>query len=146
MLKILGIKSATTLRTHLKYLISSDYVIENKETKSYILPDKEKVFLYIPFDTLQFINDTIKEQVYKIYIYLGQRHKYKSGYVFTQEEIAQHLGLALTGNETVRRQIKNSLICLQNNGLIDYEQFYEGKVPKYRLKNWSTEFIVQENK
>ena len=144
MLVVLGMKSKTTFRAHLKYLIESEYVLDDMENKRYIIPDKENIFFYLPLDTVQFINDTVKEQVYKIYLYLGQRWKYKPGYVFTQEEIAEHLGTSLAGNETVRRQIKNSLIALQNHGLIEYEQFYEGKVPKYRLVNWSTHYIERK--
>lgn len=143
-LKVLEMKSKTTLRAHLNYLIESGYVIDDTNNKRYILPEKENIYFMLPLDTIQFINDTVKNEVYKIYIYLGQRWKYKQGYVFTQEEIAEHLGTTLAGNETVRRQIRNSLIALQNNGLIQYEQFYEGKVPKYRLVNWSVHFIVRD--
>ena len=143
-LKVLEMKSKTTLRAHLNYLIESGYVIEDTNNKRYILPEKENIYFMLPLDTIQFINDTVKNEVYKIYIYLGQRWKYKQGYVFTQEEIAEHLGTTLAGNETVRRQIRNSLIALQNNGLIQYEQFYEGKVPKYRLVNWSVHFVVRD--
>lgn len=144
MLVTLGMKSKTTFRNHLKYLIDSEYVVDDTKNKRYILPDKENIFFYLPLETVQFINDTVKEQVYKIYLYLGQRWKYKPGYVFTQEEIAEHLGTSLAGNETVRRQIRNALIALQNHGLIGYEQFYEGKVPKYRLINWSTQFVERK--
>ena len=83
MLTTLGIKSKTTFRSHLKYLIDSEYVIDDVKNKRYILPDKENIFFYLPLETVQFINDTVKEQVYKIYLYLGQRWKYKPGYVFT---------------------------------------------------------------
>nr|DAG20599.1 MAG TPA: hypothetical protein [Caudoviricetes sp.] len=41
----------------------------------------------IPLRTLQFLNDTIKEQVIKVYIYLGQRWKFKKDYVFTVKEV-----------------------------------------------------------
>ena len=42
--------------------------------------------------------------VYRIiYVYLGQRYKYKRDYVFTQEEIAQHLGVRLDGKPETRR-------------------------------------------
>ena len=144
MIEILGLKSPTTLRAHLNYLIEVEYVILDKEHKRYILPDREEIFLMLPLDTVQFLNDTVKNQVYKIYIYLGQRWKYKQNYTFTQEEIANHLGTTLVGNETVRRQIKNSLVALQNNGLIDFEQFYEGKIPKYRLTNWSVKYLEKK--
>ena len=137
----IGVKSRSTLRNHLNYLIQKGYVIDDKENKCYILQEVENVFLMLPLDTLYFIQDTVKEAVYKVYIYLGQRWKWKgANYTFTAEEIAEHLGTNLSGNLTVRRQINNALIALQNNGLIDYEHTYDGKVPKYRLKNWSVHF------
>lgn len=134
----IGIKSPKTYRSHLRNLISKSYVIET-ETE-YILPNMEDIYLLLPLDTLQFILDTITEPVIKIYVYLGQRYKYKPGYVFTQEEIALHLGLNLDGNLAARREIKNGLVALQNHGLIGYEQFYDGKSPRYRLLFWSNEF------
>ena len=141
--RIIGIKSRSTLRAHLDYLIETGYVVNEVAEKQYYLPDLEQIYLLIPLDTLQFIQDTVKESVYKTYIYLGQRWKYKQGYTFTQEEIAEHLGFTLAGNETVRRQIKNYLIALQNNGLIDYIQIYEGKVPKYKLLSWSFHHTIK---
>lgn len=72
---MIGIKSRTTLKTHLNYLIEKGYVVE--EGDKYILPNQEEIFFMIPLDTLKFLNDALKEQVVKIYLYLGQRWKYK---------------------------------------------------------------------
>ena len=135
----ISVKSPKTYRAHLKYLIETGYVIE--EDDAYILPDMEDIYLLLPLDTLHFILDTVTESVIKVYIYLGQRYKYKHDYVFTQEEIAQHLGVRLEGKPETRRQIKNALIALQNHGLIQYETFYDGKSHRYRLLNWSSNFV-----
>lgn len=135
----IGVKSPKTYRAHLKYLIDIGYVIEEED--KYILPNVEDIYLLLPLDTLHFILDTITESVIKIYIYLGQRYKYKKDYVFTQEEIAQHLGVKLEGKPETRRQIKNGLIALQNHGLIQYETFYDGKSHRYRLTGWSNQFV-----
>lgn len=97
----------------------------------------EEIYFMIPLDTLKFLNDTMKEQVIKIYIYLGQRYKYKPGYVFTIAEIAEHIGLTLGNNQRNYEIINNALICLKNNELINYAEFYEGKYPKKRLINFS---------
>ena len=72
---ILGIKSPKTYRAHLNYLIEAGYVVDNKT--EYYLPNQEEIFFLIPLETLKFLNDCLKEQVIKIYIYLGQRWKYK---------------------------------------------------------------------
>ena len=136
---ILPYSSPKTYRAHMKYLIDTGYVIEEKDR--YILPNIEDIYLLLPLDTLQFILDVVTESVIKIYIYLGQRYKFKKDYVFTQEEIAQHLGVMLDGKPETRRQIKNGLIALQNHGLFEYETFYDGKSHRYRLLNWSKQFV-----
>lgn len=69
--KIIGIRSRSTLRSHLLYLIEVGYVVDEKDAKQYYLPDLEQIYLLIPLDTLHFIQDTVKEAVYKVYIYLG---------------------------------------------------------------------------
>lgn len=136
---ILPYSSPKTYRAHMKYLIDTGYVVEEKDR--YILPNIEDIYLLLPLDTLQFILDVVTESVIKIYIYLGQRYKFKKDYVFTQEEIAQHLGVRLDGKPETRRKIKNGLIALQNHGLIEYETFYDGKSHRYRLLNWSKQFV-----
>ena len=136
---ILPYSSPKTYRAHMKYLIDTGYVIEEKDR--YILPNIDDIYLLLPLDTLQFILDVVTESVIKIYIYLGQRYKFKKDYVFTQEEIAQHLGVKLDGKPETRRKIKNGLIALQNHGLIEYETFYDGKSHRYRLLNWSKQFV-----
>lgn len=137
----IGVKSPKTYRAHLQYLLDTGYVIDNNNV--YILPEVEDIYLLLPLDTLHFILDTVTESVIKIYVYLGQRYKYKRDYVFTQEEIAQHLGVRLDGKPETRRQIKNALIALQNNGLIEYETFYDGKSHRYRLLKWSNTHLVR---
>ena len=62
-------------------------------------------------------------------------------YAFTQEEIAQHLGMKLAGNPRARQMIHNALDLLQNNGLIAFENFFDGKAPRYRLTKWSSSYI-----
>ena len=67
----------------------------------------------IPLRTLQFLNDTIKEQVIKVYIYLGQRWKFKKDYVFTVKEVGQHIGVKVDNDS----RINNALLCLESIGL-----------------------------
>ena len=131
----LGIKSPKTYRAHLAYLIEKGYVIDTG--KEYYLPNVEEIYLMIPLETAQFLKDTLKEQVIKVYIYLGQRFKYKPGYVFTLEEVAEHVGIKLDGNQRNYNIINNALVCLRNNGLVEYAEFYEGRYPKKRLTGFS---------
>ena len=99
--------SIKTYRAHLNYLIERGYVIE--ETDQFILPPKEDIYLSLPLDTINFIQDTLKEPVIKTYIYLGQRYKYKKNYIFTEKEVAEHLGMNVVGNGSVYNRIRNYL-------------------------------------
>ena len=132
----IGVKSTKTFRSHLQYLIETGYVEDHGD--HYVLPNVEDIYLLLPLETIQFITDTIKESVIKVYIYLGQRWGYKKGYVFTQEEIAQHLGMKLAGNPRARQMIHNALDLLKDVELIDFENFFDGKSPRYRLTKWTT--------
>ena len=131
----LGIKSAKTYRSHRDYLVDSGYVIDDAEQGRYILPNKESIFLMIPLRTLQFLNDTIKEQVIKVYIYLGQRWKFKKDYVFTVKEVGQHIGVKVDNDSRAYTLINNALLCLESIGLIKVENI----VPKKKLVNFTFE-------
>lgn len=136
---ILGIKSPKTYRAHLNYLIEQGYVVETED--KYYLPNQEEIYFLIPLQTLKFLNDTMTEQVIKIYIYLGQRWKYKQNYVFTAEEIGKHIGIALSNHMRNYEIINNALTCLYNNGLITYEEFYgEDKKLYKKLTQFSLEY------
>lgn len=128
----LGIKSPKTYRAHRDYLISQGYIVEYEDC--YILPNKEEIFFMIPLSTLQFLNDTIKEQVIKVYIYLGQRWKYKKNYSFTIKEIGQHIGIAVEHASRAYDTINNALLCLKKLDLIEYkdtiEMFKDMPIPK----------------
>lgn len=133
----LRIKSPKTYRAHLAYLIEKGYVIEEEER--YILSRKENIYLMVPLETLHFLVDVVQEHVVKIYTYLGQRFKYKPGYVFTIEEIADHIGITLGNHQRNYDMINNSLICLSKLGLINYVEFSDGKTIRKRLVGFSLE-------
>lgn len=135
------IKSPKTLRKYLNILMMTGYV-EDKGPY-YLLPRKEDIFFKIPLDTLRFIQNTVQEDVIKIYIYLGQRYKYAAingyKYSFTIKEIVEHLGLCVN-SESSRAFVKDGLDALMNNGLIKFVPFHEGRVPKLRLIDFSYEY------
>jgi hypothetical protein len=139
---IIKIKSPKTLRVHLDYLISKGYVkLDPNYPDRYILPACEDVFLMLPLTTVQFLLDTVSDNVIKTYIYLFQRFKWKGDqYTFTLEELGAHLGYNITGHSRQYTMFNNILINLQNNGLIQYEDFQDGVYPKKRLLNVSVNF------
>lgn len=130
--------STRTYRAHLNYLIERGYVIEEEERL--VLPPKEDVYLSLPLETINFIQDTLREPVIKTYIYLGQRYKYKSNYVFTEKEVAEHLGISVAGNGGAYNRIRNYLYALRNNGLINFECVYVNQIPRLKLTGWSVDF------
>ena len=142
----IGIKSTKTLRKYLKILIDTGYVEDIGEY--YLLPKKQEIFFKIPLQTLRFIQNTIQEDVIKIYIYLGQRYKFAQmnglKYSFTFKEITEHLGLSLT-SENSRIFVKDGLDALMNNGLIKFVSYYQGRIPKLRLVDFSYEYKTNFN-
>lgn len=144
MCKTLGYKSPKTFRAHLAYLIQQGYIEEHEdEPEYYYVPRKEDSFFQFPLTTVQFLLDTATENVIKVYIYLGQRFNWKAKtnetFIFTLEDIAEHIGLPLNNHQRNYIMLTNILDCLDNNGLIRYVSFYEGKVPKKRLVGFSME-------
>lgn len=133
----LGIKSPKTLRAHMAYLIETGYLIDNDD--HYIVPRQEDIYFMIPLDTLQFLTDVLQEQVIKVYIYLGQRFKFKPGYIFTVEEIGEHIGIQMGNNQRNYDMINNALVCLAKLGLIKYTEFFDGTSPRKRLIGFSLE-------
>ena len=134
------IKSPKTLRKHLNTLIETGYLRNEKDY--YVLMQKEDIFFKMPLDTLRFIQNTIKEDVIKIYIYLGQRYKFAASqgtkYSFSIKEIVEHLGLSL--NDKNRNFVKDGLDALMNNELIKFVSYREGKAPRLRLVDFSYEY------
>ena len=134
------IKSPKTLRKHLNTLIDTGYLRNEKDY--YVLIQKEDIFFKMPLDTLRFIQNTIKEDVIKIYIYLGQRYKFAASqgtkYSFSIKEIVEHLGLSL--NDKNRNFVKDGLDALMNNELIKFVSYREGKAPRLRLVDFSYEY------
>lgn len=134
------IKSPKTLRKHLNILIETGYLKD--EQQYYVLVEKENIFFRIPLETLRFIQNTIKEDVIKIYIYLGQRYQYaaqnNTRYSFSIKEIVEHLGLSL--NDKNRNFVKDGLDALMNNGLIKFVNYREGRIPRMRLVDFTYEY------
>lgn len=131
--KKIRIKSPKTYRSHLKYLIEREYILDKGEY--YILNAyKEQCFVGVSLDTVKFLNDTATEAVWKTYIYLAQRWNWKGrDFIFTLEDLAKHIGKNLNNHTEVYEELNNILQCLQNNELIKIASFYEGKTPKKRL-------------
>lgn len=133
--EILRYKSRNSVNNHLKALKEAEY-LEDHGTY-YTFPKKETIFFPINLGVLDFLRDVVKEPVLKTYIYLGQRFKYKPNeYVFTNKEIAEHIGISYSNNS---KTITNYLIALEKFGLIKIAYFYEGKTPQMRLIGFSCE-------
>ena len=129
--------SVKTYRRHLQYLMQRGYVIDAEDR--YILPDKENIYHLLPLSTIKFMQWTLKKPVIKMYIYLGQRWKYKKNYLFTKEELAEHVGLSIKHHSEMYEYIDACLNALCCCGLIDFEPIVVKKVPRLKLTNWSAE-------
>lgn len=144
--EILGIKSPKTLRTHLNNLIEEGYVVDASDR--YVLPLAEDIYFLIPLSTLQYLNDNCRDHVIKIYIYLGQKYKYALSkgepYVFTLEELGEHVGIKVKNNSRAYAVINNALKLLENSGLIEYVEYFDGQSQRKKLLKFSLEFLDKE--
>lgn len=128
-----------TYRAHLKYLIICGYVIDVLDR--YVLPPKESIYCLLPMDTVSFMQKALSVASLKVYIYLGQRWRFKQGYLFTRQEIAEHIGLNAKHRSDVYEYINACLNALYGVGLIDFELVYVRDIPYLRLTKWTTEYI-----
>ena len=67
--KIIGVASPKTYRSHLEYLKERGFVVEDEN--GWVLPQCEIFYLLLPLDTICFMQDIYRENVVKVYIYLG---------------------------------------------------------------------------
>ena len=145
--EVIGIKSPKTLRVHLDYLIGKNYIEVRND--SYILLEQENIFFMIPLNTIKYLTDNCREHVIKIYVYLGQRHKWalsigKPHYEFTLEELGQHVGVKIKNNSRGYEIINNALDLLYNSNLIDYCSYFDGAVQKKKLLKFSLVHSIKD--
>ena len=135
-----------TLRSHLAELIDNGFLVKSTDKKdiAYYLPMCENMYFMIPLETIQFLNDTVKEEVVKMYIYLGMKWQWveyersqgrqRENYSFTLRELGEHLGISVENNERNLKTIRNMLLCLENNGLIEYANYFQDTRRKRLVK------------
>lgn len=116
--KNIGIQSTTTLRTHLKYLIKQNYLIDKRTY--YYLPEPQ-TYLEIPIETINIIFTLRLKGLFKIYTFLGWQQKQFNHYFFTTDILSEKaLGIKLNNNSKNYETINNALNSLINLGLIEY--------------------------
>lgn len=145
--EVIGIKSPKTLKVHLDYLIEKNYI--EVRDGNYILLEQENIFFMIPLNTIKYLTDNCREHVIKIYVYLGQRHKWalslgKPYYEFTLEELGQHIGIKIKNNSRGYEIINNALDLLYNSNLIDYCSYFDGSMQKKKLLKFSLVHSVKD--
>lgn len=142
MCEMLNIGSRNTYKKHLNYLIEQEYLID-KGLYYIVNKKKENIYLKIDTDTIRFLNNTVKEPVWKAYIYLGQRWNWKhQDFIFDLEDLGKHIGKKINNHSKIYMELNDILQCLENNGLIKVIEFYDGKYRKKRL----VEFNYHHNK
>lgn len=132
--EILG-KSARTVTRHMDILIEKGYLVEKQF--DYWLPNLEDTYLLIPIETMHFLIDTLKENVIKVYLYLGKKFKCKENYEFTKKELMTVIGTSWTNSRQLGC-MNNILDCLKSLGLVDFEVKKDGYKEVMVLKKWSS--------
>lgn len=144
---VLGIKSRTTLKTHLEYLVEREYIEEYKDR--YVFVNPETKFFDIPIDTIEFLKTVAKEKVVKAFICLGQWWNFKqSQFLFTREELGKHIGINMEsdGGSYGYKAVDHILIALEKFGFIKYVEFKteEGK-NRVRLSSFNVDCPKKDN-
>ena len=117
----------------------------NREVDVYFLPMiEDEPYKLIPLETLKYLVDTSNGNVIKTYVYLLNKYGWKRDYTFTKGELIEGIGYNPNSRDKEGKYVSyemmdNILLCLVNNGLLEYEEFYElnneGKpTPKHRIK------------
>ena len=116
----------------------------NREVDVYFLPMiEDEPYKLIPLETLKYLVDTSNGNVIKTYVYLLNKYGWKKDYTFTKGELIEGIGYNPNSRNKDGRYVSyemmdNILLCLVNNGLLDYVEFYdtnnEGKpTPKHKI-------------
>ena len=131
----------------LRVLIQYGYVreitvqgLKGNMVKAYELPyDEEKIFQYIPLETLKYLLDTCNPHVIKLYIYfLNGYNNFGTNFEFTDKRLLNEcFGVKSNTNKKTNDTLKNRLDILKKLGLIDwceYTKSYNGtKIKTKRL-------------
>ena len=141
------VKRNIALFKKIKLITESKRVDEfGKEQSIYLLKDDFKFFAYVPLDTLTYLANTATENVIKIYAYLLNKYEFKAKtndtYIFTKKELLEAIGYS-TDNNRSYKIISDIILCLDNNGLIEYKEFFvknfeENPTPQIRLTKVNT--------
>lgn len=108
--------SKATANRHFKKLMDYGYI--KKEKDYYEILNPEDSFLMVPLDTINFLLDNLRPHVFKTFIYLVQRNKFKENYEFTLQELAEHTGLSTTHRQSTNATLKNALLVLNKLNLV----------------------------
>lgn len=112
--------SRPTLDTKIKYLKKVKLIVDKGDY--FELPEFGKRYFLIPDDTLRFLVNTTNADVIKVYSHLGGLWAMnRTSASFTQRQLLEALGQA-PNKDSNHKKIKDILDCLENNGLIGYEE------------------------
>jgi Mn-dependent DtxR family transcriptional regulator len=123
-------------RRHLKRLMDKGLVAEknliigNKEYACYIFPyDEETKYQIVDNKMLWYVISTRNPQAVRIYnylvnIYTWKKTKENQNYIFTYKELAKVIGYS-DQNKLSLSIIRNILHSFKNEGIIDYEEYYD---------------------
>ena len=117
----LKIKSPMTYDAHLSYLIEKGYIKDLGEY--YYFPKQKKFSMYVPKETIRFLEDCCGKHVLQIYFYLGE--KYRDA---VKEMVRYHIDIdalveytKLTG-ERKHAVAANAVTLLECCGLIEVDE------------------------
>lgn len=137
------IKNGLALFKKSGLITSGELIINGSKKKCFFLPEEKSHFQLIELDTLRYLVNTSNSEVIKTYAYLLNKNQHFKSYSFTTKEIAGALGYSTNNNNTYK-MFNDIFTCLENNGLLKKEHYYEQtgqngkiKVPRMRIISMS---------
>lgn len=138
--------SQPTVRKKLQYLEDHNFIEREstKQTTGYFLNIPEQFSISIPIETLTYFVNIFKENVIKVYLYLGIKQKwcqkeYHTNYNFTKEEVIEHCGIKMGRNRHAYKVVDSILDVLRDTGLCEVQTItIEGVLnPKLEVAFWT---------
>ena len=142
MIKTIIGRSARQVNEKRDKLIKEGYIAYDKQKKQYTFPfDYNQNYYIVSVDVLAYLCTVSNPFVIKIYFYLANKFRMKSGYRFTYKELRLMLGYSESQNKRVTDLIKLALSALSVMNFIEYRPIKvnlpgkEYKIDNFQLIN-----------
>jgi len=124
--KSLKVSSVNTVKSRFKKLVKASYVVETEFTYELKI---DTLYTTVPTETLKFLIDTANDDVINVYAFLKWKHEFSQSkgneFYFYNKQIVEDV-LGLDYQRSSNEKVRNILLSLKNNGLINFVEEFIG--------------------